>query len=408
MIEILDHTGKPFVKAKNNLELARKSQSMMLDFVKMHHSVFRRELDHWKVARMERLNQEAPYTYLLQDLYKDAMLDTHLSSIVGGRVLRMTNKRFVIQDKKGVANYDKSDILETKWFTDCVRYAIESFAYEYSLIHVIKGEDGKIKNMNLVPREHVNPDRRLVVKGVYDNQGLLFDKFPNDLLYAKLYDGYGLLEKAAPMTILKRHSWASWDEFEQIFGMPIRIAKLGTISEEVKAEVAQWLKEMGTASYGVFPQFADIEVKEANNRDAFNVFMKKIETVDSQLSILVNGQTMTVSDGSSRSQAEVHQDTQDDITHADLRNIVNWLNDNLVPLLRNCGYDIGPDEWIGVEQVTDPEQKIKIDAELMRNGYRLKKEYLEKTYGVELEDAPEPVVPPANDPTKKPDPEKKK
>jgi hypothetical protein len=117
---------------------------------------------------------------------------------------------------------------------------------------------------------------------------------------------------------------------------------------------------------------------------------------------------MTTENGSSRSQAEVHERTQDEITNADLRNVVNWLNDNLVPLLRNCGYDIGPDEWIGVEQVTDPEQKIKIDAELMRNGYKLKKEYLEKTYGVELEDAPEPVVPPANDPTKKPDPEKKK
>ncbi|PIB28904.1 hypothetical protein BFP77_08280 [Maribacter sp. 4U21] len=405
MIEILDHTGKPFVRAKNTIELARKSQSLMLDFVKMHHSVFRRELDHWKVARMERLNQEAPYTYLLQDLYKDAMLDTHLHAIFESRILRMTNKKYVIVDKKGVPIPDKGDFLETKWFTDAVRYAIESVGYEYSLMHFEKSQDGKIKEVKLVPREHVNPDRRLVVKGVYDNQGLLFDKFPNDLLYAKLYDGFGLLEKAAPMTILKRHSWASWDEFEQIFGMPIRIAKLGTISDDVKNEVAQWLKEMGTASYGVFPQFADIEVKEANNRDAFNVFMKKIETVDSQLSILFNGQTMTVEDGSSRSQAEVHQETQDEITHADLRNVVNWLNDNLVPLLRNCGYDIGQDEWIGVEKITDPVEKMKIDNVIMTSsGYRLTKDYLEKTYGVELEDSPKPE--PGKE--KNQDPEKKK
>ncbi|WP_372747067.1 DUF935 family protein, partial [Lutibacter sp.] len=194
--------------------------------------------------------------------------------------------------------------------------------------------------------------------------------------------------------ILKRHSWASWDEFEQIFGMPIRIAKLGTLSDDVKQEVAGWLKSMGTASYGVFPQFADIEIKESNNRDAFNVFMKKIETVDSQLSILINGQTMTTSDGSSRSQAEVHERTQEELTDADMRNVINWINDHLVPLLRYCGYDIKEDEHIGVEMITDPVEKMTIDEKIMQSsGYKLSKEYLEKTYGVELEDIQAPVEP---------------
>ena len=190
--------------------------------------------------------------------------------------------------------------------------------------------------------------------------------------------------------------------------MPIRIAKLGTMNDEVKNEVASWLKTMGTASYGVFPQFADIEIKEANNRDAFNVFMKKIETVDSQLSILVNGQTMTTQDGSSRSQAEVHENTQDELTEADLRNVVHWLNDNLVPVLRNAGYDIKDTERIGVEMLSDPIDKMKIDEKIMNNsGYRLTQKYLESTYGVELEPLPAPTPPkPGN--SGKEDPEKKK
>lgn len=390
-IEILDHTGKPYLQAKNNIELAAKSQKLMLDFVRMHHSVYRQEITNWQMARQERNNTEAPYTYLLQDLFKDVMLDTHLTAVTENRILRIVNKRFVLKDSKGVADYERSIFLERRWFTDTIRYIMESIFYEYSLLHYIKSPDGKIAGVKNVPRMHVNPDKRIVTKGVYDNTGLPFDEFPNDLLFAKLYDGFGLLEKAAPLTILKRHSWASWDEFEQIFGMPIRIAKLGTISDEVKGEVANWLKTMGTASYGVFPQFADIEIKEANNRDAFNVFMKKIETVDSQLSILVNGQTMTTEDGSSRSQAEVHERTEDEITQADLRNVVNWINDFLVPLLRNCGYDIKEDERIGVEYVTDPIEKMKIDEKIMSSsGYRLSMKYLEKTYGVELEEKPMP------------------
>lgn len=393
-IELVNHRGEKLIDAKNNIELASKSQKVMLDLVRQQHSVYRQEIDSWQMARQERNNPITPFTYMLQDLYKDTVIDSHLTAMMENRILRIVNKRFVIKDAKGVADPERSAILDKRWFTDTLRYVMESVFYEYSLIHFLKSPDGKILKAKKVPREHVNPDLGLVVKNVYDTKGIAFDKFPNDLLMARMYDGYGLLEKAAALTILKRHSWASWDEFEQVFGMPIRIAKLGTISEDVKKEVAHWLKTMGTASYGVFPQFADVEIKEANNRDAFNVFMKKIETVDAQLSILINGQTMTSQDGSSRSQAEVHQDTENEITKADMRNVVHWINDLLVPLLRESGYDIREDEHIGVEMITDPNDKMKIDEKLMSSsGYKLSKKYLESTYGVELEDAPEPIAP---------------
>ena len=393
-IEILDHTGKPMLTAKNNVELAKRSQKLMLDFVRQQHSIYRQEVSNWQQARLERTNPEEPFTYLLQELYKDVMIDSHLTAITENRILRIINKRFVLQDKKGVADYERSEFLNTRWFTDAIRYAMESIFYEYSLLHFEKDVDGKILKVRNIPREHINADRKLLVKSVYDTTGLPFMEFPYDLAFAKLYDGYGLLEKAAPLTVLKRHSWASWDEFEQIFGMPIRIAKLGSLSEGVKDEVASWLKTMGTASYGVFPQFADIEIKESNNRDAFNVFMKKIETVNTELSILINGQTMTTSDGSSRSQAEVHERTEDEITEADLKLVTHWLNDVIVPLLRNCGYDIKEDERIGVELITDPKEKMHIDEKIMmHSGFQLSKDYLEKTYGVELEEVPAPEPP---------------
>lgn len=393
-IEILDHNGNVLIHAKNNVELARKSQKVMLDLVKQSSSVYRQEISNWQMARQERINPEAPRTHLLQELYKDVMIDSHLTAVIENRILRITNKRFVIKDSKGVADYDRSEMFNKKWFSQTIRYVMESIFFEYSLVLMEKDMDGKIKRARKIPRSHVNPDLGLLVRNVYDETGLPYEEFKDDFLFAKLYDGYGLLEKAAPLTILKRHSWASWDEFEQIFGMPIRIAKLGTLSDDVKNEVAGWLKTMGTASYGVFPQFADIEIKESNNRDAFNVFMKKIETVDSQLSILINGQTMTTSNGSSRSQAEVHERTEDEITEADIKEVLNFINDDLVPLLRNCGYDIKDDEHVGIETVTDPSVKIVIDEKIANMpGVRFTKDYLEKTYGVELEDAPEPPAP---------------
>lgn len=388
----------------SNIELSKKAEKLVVDLVKTSHSVYRKEINHWQQARMAKNSIHHPKHYLIQRVYRDAMLDTHLTAIIENRILRIQNKRFVITDQNGVANPEKTQLITKKWFSDLVRYVMESVPYEYSLVQFIK-EGNTIVGVKNIDREHVNPDACIVVKNVSDDNGLDITAFPNDLALIKLYEGGGLLEKAVPLTILKRHSWASWDEFEQIFGMPIRIAKIGSMSDSVKNEVASWLESMGTASYGVFPNFAEIDIKEANNRDAFNVFMKKIETVDSQLSVLINGQTMTVQDGSSHSQANVHQKTQDEIAEADLKGFLYWANDVLLPMLKNLGYNLNDNDQIGVERVTDPIEKMKTDEKIMvHSGYRLTKDYLERVYGVELEDLPEPSD---NKPTKKDQGEKK-
>lgn len=385
----------------DNIELSRKAEKLVVDLVRNSHSVYRKEINHWQQARMAQNNVHHPKHYLMQRVFRDGMLDTHLTAVIENRILRIQNKRFVIADDKGVTDPDKTQLINKKWFSDTVRYVMESIFFKYSCIQFIK-EEGKIVKVKNLDREHVNPDLNIIVRNITDDKGLDIDLFPTDLALVQLYEGGGLLEKAIPMTILKRHSWASWDEFEQIFGMPIRIAKIGSMSDTVKNEVASWLESMGTAAYGVFPNFAEIDIKEANNRDAFNVFMKKIESVDSQLSILINGQTMTVEDGSSHSQANVHQKTQDEITEADLRGFLHWANDVLLPIMKDLGYPIGDKESIDVERVTDPIEKMKTDEKIMtHSGYRLTKDYLERVYGVELEDIPLPTNPKNTDTEKK-------
>lgn len=374
-------------KDVENLRL--QSQKLVLDLVKQSHSVYRKEINHWQQARMMRQSTHHPKTYLLQRVYDDALIDTHLTAVIENRILRIQNKRFVITNDKGITHPEKSQFITTRWFSDVIRHVMESVFYGYSLLHFIK-ENGQITGVNSIARGHVIPENNVVLKDISDTRGLDITKFPHDLALVQLYKGNGLLEKAVPMTVLKRHSWASWDEFEQLFGIPIRIAKVATSNDTVKNEVAGWLKDMGTASYGVFPAFAEIDIKEANNRDAFNVFMKKIETVDDQVSILINGQTMTVKDGSSHSQANVHQKTQDEITEADLKNVLYWLNDVLLPIMRQSGYNISQNEHIGVERITDPKVKIETDVKLLQNGYRFTKEYVERIYGVELETIPNP------------------
>ena len=65
----------------------------------------------------------------------------------------------------------------------------------------------------------------------------------------------------------------------------------------------------------------------------------------------------------------------------------------LLPALRYHGISIPEGHRIAVEEVTLPSEKIKIDQVLLQSGVRLTKEYLENTYGVQVEESvPEPVT----------------
>ena len=97
---------------------------------------------------------------------------------------------------------------------------------------------------------------------------------------------------------------------------------------------------------------------------------------------------MTMDDGASLAQSQVHAQTEGQITKADLRWLIGWGNRTLLPALRHHGLPITAQHRLAVEEVTMPSEKIKIDQVLLQSGVRLSKEYLENTYGVQVEGAP--------------------
>lgn len=362
------------------------NQKILIDYFRQNIGRYRRELNVWQQARELRYDVDTPLTYALQEVYTDCMVDTHLKAITENRILRIVNLPFQIVKSDGKPDDKLTQLIERPWFTDIIRLAMESIFYGYSLIHLKEIKNHRIKRIEAIPREHIVPEKKWVVYNTTDtSNGFPYAEYPNELLYAQMYDAYGLLEQAAAMTILKRHSWGSWDEFEQMFGIPMRIAKVPSGNTALQKEVSTWLHEMGRSATGVFPLGTDIEIKENSKADAFRVFLEKINSVNSELSKLINGQTMTVDNGSSRSQSEVHQTTQNEITNADKRELIYWLNNTLKPALIAIGYPLTDGHYFNVQDVSNPNEKIKIDAQLLANGYRMTPEYIERIYGVELD-----------------------
>ena len=380
--------GKQVTLSGADTQNIEKVTKLMVDVIRRQRRLWRKELNDWQASRFARYQAEVPKTYLMQELYQDVMLDGHLTGITGNRTLRTTNKDYIFTID-GIKDDELTELIKDKeWFENIIQWAHESTYYGYSLIWIKDFEKGNIKEVELIERGLVVPEHKVLLYDINADKGIDYSTIKDILLYAQFYDNVGLLEKAAVYTILKRHSWGSWDEFEELFGIPIRIAKIASQSETVKNEVAGWLEEMGSAPYGVFPIGTEVDIKENSKTDSFNVFFQKIKALDAELSKLVLHQTMTTENGSSKAQGSVHENTLEEVIYADEKKELAFLNNRLVPAMRLLGYKIPDKAKIAVEKTTDPNDQIKIDGVLLGAGYVLTQDYIEETYGVEVESMP--------------------
>ncbi|WP_294958721.1 DUF935 family protein [uncultured Flavobacterium sp.] len=380
--------GKTVSLSGNDSQNINKITNLMVDIIRRQRRLWRKEITDWQAGRYAFYQSEIPKNYQMQEVYDDVLLDGHLTCVTEQRTLRTTNKKYIFT-VNGIKDDKLSELIEDKeWFETIIDEAHKSIYRGETFIFIKDFEKGNIKEVELIDRGIHIPGQKILLSDINGNSGIDVSEVNDVLLYAKFYNNIGILEKATPYAILKRHSWGSWDEFEEMFGVPIRIAKVASQSDAVKNEVASWLEEMGSAAYGVFPIGTEIEIKENSKTDAFNVFYMKIQALDKELSKLILHQTMTTENGSSRSQGEVHENTLEEVTKSDKKKMLSFLNKRLVTAMRLIGYKIPDNAKIGIEQTVDPKEQIKIDTELMGNGYVLKKQYIEKTYGVEIERMP--------------------
>ena len=371
-----------------NPEMDDAAKAVVLDYFRTYQSLYRKELIDWTEARESRHHPVNPTTYRLQQLYKDSLIDNVLLRQVSNRVLRVANKEIQIKDKNGIVLDDLSKAIRTRWFRTMVKQALYSKMFGYSLMYINDWKPGCINSVRSLPRELIIPERGILLRQITDLDGLRYGDYPNFLVYIQLEeDAIGALESIAPLTILKRHSWASWDEFEQIFGLPLRIAKTMVQTEKHLNELESWLQMMGTAAYAILPKTDEIEIKPNEQTDSFNVFNEKRKAVNEEISIAINGQTMTTFDGSSKSQSETHLKTLEEITNDDIQDVKDWFNASFINVLRSLGYNFPEGAYLDIisNAIIPIEKRSEIDLRITQMGHNLDKDYIEETYNVVID-----------------------
>ena len=177
----------------------------------------------------------------------------------------------------------------------------------------------------------------------------------------------------------------------------MRIAKTTTRDEKELAKMERMMDTMGASLWGVFQEGTEIEVVESTRGDAFNVYDKRVDRANSELSKLILGQTMTIEDGASLSQSQTHLEVFENLVEGDRNMLADIVNNQLLPRMAGHGFPVRGlrFEWDDSADYT-PEQQVAFET-MVADRYEVGPEYFAEKYNMPVGERRTAQVPASKD-----------
>ncbi len=400
------------VKGGPTLDLARPAdrkrfQKIVIDLQQATDLLAKRDLAEWRRAQQLAINVDQPNRQRLYDIYRDVELDLHLSGCIGQLQGYIMGKSFKLTKPDGDPDPEALRYFETAWFKQLVRYILQARYWGHSLIElgdVVTREDGlkTFDGVELIPRKHVIPEYGRVTRGpgMSWESGIPYREAPYSdwLIEVGTKDDLGLYLKAATSTIPKKYALAFWDAFAEMFGLPIRIAKTSSRDQKDIDSLAKMMDQMGYKAWAVLPEESTIELKESARSDAYNVYDKRVERANSELSKLILYVTMTIEDGASLSQSQVHYKILENLIYEIADTVRDVVNDQLIPKMAKLGFPVAGLRFDWDDPVDYTPEQQKAFEEMILNNYEVDGSYFADKYGLPVgERRQDPLTLPAGD-----------
>lgn len=400
-MKLKDEFIKLFQSKPNSKELENKRTNLGNKHIKKKLSIEvvddereNADIKKWRKALNYAEDKYNPDRYYLLKLYNEVILDSVVSNGVNLRKDKILSSDFNITINNEI-NEDLKSILNNEWFYDFLNYAIDSIFFGYSIIQINSIEDNNISSLELLPREHIIPEFAKFKKSINDDVESAIS-YTDKKTYKWLIELFkdrkdlGELYKIIPHYISKKVAMMSWTQFVEKFGQPIAIGRTTSNIAKERESLEDFLKNLGSDASGVLDPGTDIELKESSKTDVYKVYMELIKTANEEINTSLLGSTEMTSgqSGGSEARAKVHQSESLFKTRSDLRYITEVINNRLIPKLKEL--DVFPKEGdikfvFRNKEFIPPKDKILID-EVLLDKYRLSKDYIEKTYQVEIDE----------------------
>ena len=380
--------GQPTVNLK---QPTAQQRQMVIDLFQQTERLTQKDVASWRMAWQRALDVENPKRLMLYNVYTDVEIDPHLTGCIAQRKGFATKRAFRLVDKDGKENIDITKLFEQEWFDQFLSLVMDSRFFGHSLIQfgspVVVDGIMRFSSIELVPRRHVVPEYGSIIRNQNDDarNGLSYreGKLAEWVIEAGTSHDLGLLLKCAPNALSKKNMLAFWDGFGEIFGMPIRIAKTTSQNQKDIDRVEDMLRSMGAAFWGVFQEGTEIDIKESSRGDAYNVYDRRIDRANSEISKCILNQTMTIDSGSSLSQSEVHLEVLENVVANDEKFLRNTVNNRLIPFMARHGFPVEgyAFDWNPIPEY-NAEQIMQVEQMLINGGYDIDPQYFIDKYSI--------------------------
>lgn len=330
--------AKQRVQQTRNREISKNNKMVIDKIVSNYKDQSRKDIDKWRLSLTMLNHPERPRRNFHIDLLDDLKTDGHFVSLKNLRKDTILNSPFSIKDN-GVLNEEATKFFNRSWFYNFLDTCMESKiigGHAFVEFQYFLDNDVVFKE---IPKRNTVPLKKIIIPDLSKEDTINFedDYFKDWAIEIGERDDLGISNNIVHNLIWKRNVAQAWMEFCEKFGQPIATA---TTNDESQVEKIQYLlDQLGEAASAVFPVGTTIDLKEANRTDAYQTYEHFIKYNKDEIAVPIVGGTMITSDGSSRSQSEVHERNLDKkIAMSDKRSLCFLVNDKLVPLLRNQGY----------------------------------------------------------------------
>jgi hypothetical protein len=369
-------------------------KAMTVELAQTAQNLTKKDIATWRLAWQMAINPQNPQRRRLYEVFTDVEIDPHLTGCIYQRESMVMQKAFKMVDKNLKENNQITELLEAEWFKDFVKLVLDSRYWGHSLIQfgdIITSPNGKMlfESVQLVPRIHVIPEFGVITKEAGDDpaKGISYrdGKIAEWCIEAGNPNDLGLLLKCAPPALSKKNMLAFWDAFGEIFGMPIRIAKTASRDDKEISKMEKMLSEMGAEFWGLFPIGTELEIKETARSDAFNVYDKRVDKANYEISKCILGQTMTIDNGGSYSQSEVHLEIFKNIIEADADFVRDIVNNRLMPFMIMHGFPVDGYRFNWDDSIDyTPDQMQNIEQMLLNANYDIDPQYFIDKYNIPI------------------------
>ncbi|KJS43364.1 MAG: hypothetical protein VR71_10630 [Roseovarius sp. BRH_c41] len=354
------------------------------------------------------------------DIYKPILTDPQVKSVMTQRISAVTSREWeVVPGEETAAGKRAADWLRDELsamkFDRLTEKMLWGLFYGYSVAEQMFRRDGQLwgwEEIRVRDRVRFRFDEECGLRLLTMSNMLTGEEMPPEKFWVfstgadhddEPY-GLGLAHWLYWPVWFKRNGLKLWLIALDKFGMPTARGKYPSQATEAEQKkLLEAVMAIRSEAGIIIPEGMDIELLSAPSGASSLDYQKLHDTMDAAISKIVLSQTMTTDNGSSRSQAEVHDDVGDAVKKSDADLVCQSFNEG--PVARLCGFNFPgvapPRVWRKMEDPEDTTAAVDRDEKLHRIGWQMTEDRVKEIYG----DGYERATPPENTPPDEDTPE---